>query len=95
MFFVERRNEIVLVETKHLGEELSVGQEKLLRNFSTKPGCCSIVLWGPRSEPQEMRICQGGEWQKKRRVSRDGVYKLAKRWCDFANGKIDDPCNYD
>jgi hypothetical protein len=82
---IERHRKFLLIETKHIYEDLPLGQRITLENFSRLPGCVSALVYGERSEPQSVEFCREGRWFKRRETNRDDFRRLMALWFQKAN----------
>lgn len=87
-FMLETKGFIVLIETKNLDETIGTGQRMLLEEFSKKPGCLSIILWGSRSMPEQMARCFSGKWSGPIKTDRQELRRLFGAWFEWADAPI-------
>ena len=54
-FVVERRGYFLVFETKRHGERLKMGQQIMLENLASKPGCTVFVITGNLNDPSTVQ----------------------------------------
>ncbi len=81
---IERNGRILVIETKHLNEELPTGQQLLFEQFSRKAGVVVVVLWGNRDMPEYLQVCTGGVWGAMRPTDKDSFRRGVQRWFETA-----------
>jgi hypothetical protein len=78
---IERHGCFLLIEAKRSPKDMTEGQRLMLTNFSFKPNCISVVVYGPRDTPEFYDLCVDGQWRVVHEAtSPDDFLRRVKRW---------------
>lgn len=86
---LEHNGDILLFEGRRDGEreEIKKGHRRLLRVFSTKPGCSSVVIWG---DPEggivrRRQWARNGKWENEEVTKTEWFIEELRQWVEVAD----------
>lgn len=85
---VERKDSILVVETKRPGEEIPDAQRRTLEALGRKPKCTVIILRGHPNHPEQIKQFRRKEdkWSDWEPTSLDDLRRRCSEWFERANG---------
>ncbi len=79
---VERRGNVLVLETKKPGQSIPRGQEILFDALVEKHSFTILILWGQRNQPQRMQVWKRGDSFP---VDEQAVKAYVQRWFSWAD----------
>jgi hypothetical protein len=83
---VERNGQVLFVEAKPPGKEISTGQYRLFSKLAAR-GFSVLVIWGDTNIPQEAMIWAPGKALpgRKLKADKERIKEIVCRWFSWAN----------